>query len=710
MSKSKFALFLICTLLFLTTALAVAQDSDEVEVLQRASFVAYSCLFDKDSNSVQIQSVVMASNGQTLPRETYQIEAMIADTGEVLPADSMTIQSISQRPPLQMIIVLDTTDTVPITQVVTALTDELMPRLLSEDQVALLTFSAEVAPRTQFYTDKNRLVNEHMLDLLTLEGDNQLYDAVYDATSDFPLDANKRQVVLLLTDSSRRQTAQTPIATIVEQAQRSGIQIYSIAFFTRDRPDLNELRTLANETGGYVWLYDEIVNSRATIEAAVRDYLEDFTTTLNNEVLLTISMQGQQPDPSGNIALNLTMRSSNEETITESVVCPLEVLTHNITFNEDVEDATVLESIDVGVNVESDLNPDALRVVFRVNDEVAQESASQVFTFDAANNKPGYYTVGAQLVDANGEVLATTPSTLEFYVRQTLELTVAENVNLSQLSGEVDFEAVSRPEFELRAARFDIAPVGDELVFVPLDNTLAAFDSTGRAVLTVPNIKETIRAKFPNAGEDTLYRVRAVVPGATSDAPDLASSNEVEIGVAPDSAPVVVAPPVVVPEAVRSLRPNNQTIPNMAMVGLALFNVLLYRAIRRAGVRRMIRVPDRHDLSAQLMSVTVRRDGVKSSHTLTKKTVTIGRGSSNDINLGDDPNISRQHGVIMWRRQAWYYANRKPRAIAKIDGRRFVGFKRYKLEPITEIEIGNSLLIFHSNAQQDVTEYIKTNL
>jgi pSer/pThr/pTyr-binding forkhead associated (FHA) protein len=88
----------------------------------------------------------------------------------------------------------------------------------------------------------------------------------------------------------------------------------------------------------------------------------------------------------------------------------------------------------------------------------------------------------------------------------------------------------------------------------------------------------------------------------------------------------------------------------------------------------------------------------------------VGRGSTNDINLGDDPNISRQHGVIMWRNGNWYYSNRKRRAIAVINGKRKIGFVWVKLVPITEIEIGSTLLIFHSSAQQDISELIKTNI
>ena len=64
----------------------------------------------------------------------------------------------------------------------------------------------------------------------------------------------------------------------------------------------------------------------------------------------------------------------------------------------------------------------------------------------------------------------------------------------------------------------------------------------------------------------------------------------------------------------------------------------------------------------------------------------------------------------MWRRQNWYYTNRKPQISTKINGKRYRGLILYKLESVTEIEIGSTLMIFHSNAQQDVSDFIKTNL
>jgi pSer/pThr/pTyr-binding forkhead associated (FHA) protein len=110
------------------------------------------------------------------------------------------------------------------------------------------------------------------------------------------------------------------------------------------------------------------------------------------------------------------------------------------------------------------------------------------------------------------------------------------------------------------------------------------------------------------------------------------------------------------------------------------------------------------------MTLTVLRDGIRHAHALTKKTVTIGRGSGNDINVSDDPNVSRQHSVVMWRRGDWYYSNRKSGAVTRIDGRVRRGFFLHKLEGVTELQVGDVIMIFHSSAQQDIADFIKTDL
>ena len=66
--------------------------------------------------------------------------------------------------------------------------------------------------------------------------------------------------------------------------------------------------------------------------------------------------------------------------------------------------------------------------------------------------------------------------------------------------------------------------------------------------------------------------------------------------------------------------------------------------------------------------------------------------------------------MIIWRKNNWWYSNRKKDTTTKVNGKKYRGLALIKLEPVTEIEIGSILLVFHSNAQQDVSDFIKTNL
>jgi hypothetical protein len=99
-----------------------------------------------------------------IPREARP-SAFRSGLDQPLPADRITA-ALPARPPLQMIVVLTLPTPCPL-MIVNAFSTA-CSQLDPQDQVALLTFSGEVSPLTQFYTDKNRLINEHMLDLLTL--------------------------------------------------------------------------------------------------------------------------------------------------------------------------------------------------------------------------------------------------------------------------------------------------------------------------------------------------------------------------------------------------------------------------------------------------------------------------------------------------------------------------------------------------------------
>jgi hypothetical protein len=603
-----------------------------------------------------------------------------------------------------MILVLDITDTVPVEQIVNAVSTHLAPQLDLQDQVALITFAEEIAPRTQFYIDKNRLINEHMIDLPRLEGENRLYDAILQAVSEFPADSDLRKAVLVLTDSGRRNTEQTPLQTIIERANRSKIQIYPIGYYTRDKPDEGELTTLANGTGGYRWIFDQRDNTRATIEEGVSANLDGLVRALNSELTINVRASALNPDENGRVRLNIAVDTTNDATLSDQVICPVEQLQHAIAFVEDYDDIPVTGSVDIAVSVESDLSLDETSIVFRVNNEIVQNSAETTYTFVASDVYPGYYTIGAQLVDQDSEVLATTPTTIRLYAQQLLQVTVPTGIT-ENLTGQVQFEVSATRTFSLPLppVQFTIAPFNSPDQAANLNFSPVPFQANGRALLVVDDIQKTVNQLFPNLPEDTFLQVSAYVPGVASEDPRMAyTSNTLSVSVEPLPAPIV--PVITLP------RYDPRLVPLSVILFLGVLNLLLLRMVGRRRILRLIKNPDNVELSPQLMTVTVVKDGIKQAHTLTKKTIYIGRGSSNDINLGDDPGISRQHGVIMWRKRDWYYSNRKRQAVVRINGRRYRGLTFYKLRPITEIEVGRALLIFHSNAQHDVSDFVKTNL
>jgi hypothetical protein len=693
----RFASLLLCVFaLSLFASPAAAQDAPPIPN-PAAAFVAYQCNFQAASNTAEIRAALMGSDGRPVSPGSYTITAAPAGSDQPLPAEQVSTAPPAERPPLQMVIVVDITDTVPITNIVNAISGHLAPFLNPLDEVALITFSEEISPVTQFYTDKNRLINEHMTDLLTLEGDNHLYDAIIEAMGAFPFNSQARKAVLVLTDSGRRELQQATDEAVIARAVRDNIQVYPIGYYSRDKTDNASLQTIANGTGGFAWLYTDERNTRASIESAVSAFLDDFIRTLNGEVVVSVSLNDLTPDATGRVAFDLTVQSPNESPLTDRISCPYQVLSHSISFVDSFNEAApVTGEVDIGVSVQSDLDADATRVVFRLNNDVVQNSTETLYTFDAANLFPGFYTIGAQLWDTTNNTLASTATAIRLYAQQTLQLSLSVD-DSAPLSGAVEIEVLGNPSFILPDAQINVAPVGEVAQAFPLGR--APFGADGRATLQIEDISTAMQTLFPDMTAEDRYQISAAVPGVSPADPPLATSNAIPVSV---TLPVAQA----APEPVR----DDNTVPIVLALGLLALNILLFRMVGRKRVGRVINFPDDVELSPQLMTITVHRDGVKQPHTLTKKTVYVGRGSSNDINLGDDPNISRQHGVVMWRKGEWYYSNRKRPVVTRINGKRYRGLKLYKLQPVTELEIGGATLIFHSNAQQDISDFIKTNI
>lgn len=698
----RFASVMLVGMLLISALQVNAQDTPtEQDIAAQPAFSAYACQFIADSNQVAINAILMGADGVAIPSDDYTLS--VATDGTVLPDADYALSVVPEREPLQMILVLDTTDTVPIAEIVDSLIVELIPRLRVEDEMALITFSQEIQPRTNFYTDKNRLVNEHILDLLTLEGDNRLYGAIQRAVLDFPVQTGKRRVVLVLTDSGRRESDTTMLDEIVSSAQRNNVQIYPIGFYTRDlpRPERADLLMLANGTGGYAWLYDQPYESRSAVREAVGAYLDQFVDALNSEILLTVDLMALNTGTQNLITFDLRVDAGNDTSLTTTVTCPIEPLSHSIAFADGLNNAAVQGAVQVGVVAESDLPADQTVIVFSLNGEIIQDTGEAIYTFDPAVLEPGSYAISAALVDRRGNTLATTAQNVTLYAQQVLELSVRDG-NVRALQGTVEFVVSGRAGIVLPEAAFSIAPADREQDRQALGSV--PFFTTGEAVLRIGDIRAELERLFPDADPNAEYLITAQVAGIANGDPDAGVvANPLRVKLAEVVAPAEPVVPVVVQPAI------NYT-PYALIAALVLLNVVLFIAVRRAWVRKLISHPDDSDFSPEMMSLTIYREGISQSFTLTKRTIFLGRGSNNDINLGADSRISRSHGVIMWRRGRWLYTNRKANLWAKIDGRKRGGFVLFRLKPITEIEIGNALVVYHESAQQDVADFVKTDL
>lgn len=705
-------LFCVC-LLFAWVLPASAQATPTPTPIPQsslASLSAYRCTFDANTHALQINAAVGDENGMPFEPNAYRLSASVTG-GSPFPADSVTFSSDAQRPPLRLVLVLDITDTVPIDNIVSALTQDLIPNLQPLDELAMITFSDEVSPPTRFYTDKNRLVSEYLVGLKTVGGDNRVYDATLTAAELFPFDASTRKVVVLVTDSGlRRNIAQATPDQIISRASADGTQIYSIGFYSEDRPDEQQLRAIAAGTHAFTWLYGESPNTPASIESAVRSDLQSFVRLLDSEIAVSIDAKDVPATADNLLPITLSADVAGLGTLTSAVTCPYQVITRTITFTGTLPSSPIRGKADIGVVVSP--ASDDTSVVFRVDGSVVQNSTATVFTLDAAQLPPGDHLIEAQLWNRNNETLAATNAPLSVFTQQTLTLSVAGG-GTRDLSGAVEFQASANPTFALSGIQLMVARAAAPDASQPLGIMQPAGD--GAAALDVDDIAAAVGVLFPELRAGESLQITAVAPNPAPGAPPFAMSDPLPITLASAAAPALATPASVtaapqtagVGLAFDNLFP---LLPLLATIFFGVLNIILFRAVRKSRIHRLIAHPDNHDLSPQMMSLTLYRGGVPQSYSLTKKTVTLGRGSNNDINLGDDPNISRQHGVVMWRRSDWYYSNRKERLVTRINRRRYRGLVFHRLEPMTELQIGDVTLLFHSNAQQDLSDFIKTDL
>lgn len=678
-------------------------------------FDPYLCSYLPESDSVEIRAALLDVDGS--PVQEAEIAGLdvrvVSDQEQALLPGAVSYLTTTDREPLRIVLVLDITETVPIARVVNAIDTQLLARLRPDDEIQLVTFGGVISRVTPPTTDNAEFFETQLANLTTNSGDNAMYAAVRAAVLALPPTDARRRVVVVVTDSAPRITDVTA-ADVAAEARDAGVVIYTLGYYSRDIPDEAGLVALAEGSGGFAYISRDNALIE-DIETGVNDQLRNLTDALSSEFVTTVNLRGVETQPNNRINLELNVRLNTGSSAVSTINCTVDRVINTIAFVSSSTQFTVTGMIDVAVEIESDLPLADLNVAFVITDE-AGESETQIenlernpnadlFVFDASARQPGNYAIQAELRDRDFELLAETLTTIRIYAQQVIRLESREMEN-----GGLRIEAFVDPNIALPNAYFFIALRDDPTTTYPLNDTAIPFRA-GRATLLLNNPREFLAGLALGAENGDNLQVTVLVPGLAGD-PPLAVSNALRITLPPlppTPAPTPEPPPDPIREALPAYNLQNVLLA-CAIVFLVVLNILLLRQIGRERIKRMIRNPDTHELGEQLMTVTVQSGGVRQSHRLTKKTISIGRGATNDINLGSDPAISRQHGVIMWRRNDWWYTNRKPRARTRVDGRWTRGYKLRRLEPITNIEMGGAHLVFHSSAQTDVSEFITTNL
>jgi hypothetical protein len=688
-------------LLFFCVLCLLGQASAQTEIITtsaRDAFEAYRCDASTTTYGVVVSAYLANKDGE-FRLSDYRLQAEPIGFDSLLTPETQS----ARRNPVRIVVVLDTTSTMPLRAVIDTFSQTLVPQLLFSDEVALITFTNTVAPITAFYTDKNLLINENMLNLTTIGGQNRIYDAVLDAVRQYNQPDGTRNIVLLITDSGRRDVDQTAINDIIAQANQKQVQIYNVALVTEDTPDIEDLKNLSESTNGFTWVYDNPAEdpSNVALEQSLKTIFNQYIQVIGQEAKLFVNLTDLNLQSASDITIQLNATLNDGTVLTDTIICPVPTVAvatqsttipNVISFTNSSDPLTTAQPIQIGVNVQTGLPASEQRIVFLQNGTIVQSSESNSYTFDTSTLPPGTYSITAQLRDLDNVVYATTDTAITINAQQILQLNILEGA-LDILDGALRIEALSNnPALRLPDVRFTINRQSDPNTRFPLGNSIV---QNGSANLTMSNVRQDILRFFPNIAEGEILEIRATIPSNALNAPDLTQSEPLQI--------VFKLPPPPPYDV-------NLVLVIALSVALLLMNLLLFFRVGRLRVRRMIFRPDNHELPNRLMAVTVYRDGQKLTHTLTKKTFTIGRGGSNDINLGDDNKVSRNHGVIMWRKQEWYYTNRKHNTFAKINTKRVRGYRLALLEPVTEIEIGDARVFFHSNSQQDISEMTKTNL
>lgn len=694
----------------LVAALAVtAQD-----VMEPRLQVSGACSFFADIPNAELRIPFFAldANGNAPEIPTVTVTDQVSGT-EITP-----VNPIIQRDPrqaLQILFLVDVTGSVQLDALNNIWTSVLRD-YNSEDRFALMSFSdadslGGIDPL--LLGDAFGLVD----DISDLERNNDpaqgiavLYEALRLAVQ---RSANERDrsnvgppVVVVVTDSSNTEGSGIRADDVISVAQDAGVRIFAVGYRTADNPD-PELPRIAAATHGYAWMPDE-GDTADTIAERASERMTAFREALNGEYLLTLGLSEVTLDENGSAQIGLALAGQE----------PMVVECAELRLPEPTATPDLVNTLQVeGINDPDEFDPDSLPTItvqidtpgFQGAPIVTARLNEQEFPLDVADQTSVVFDLSSEASRAalslgrnmlivsvrdSGNETAD-PLLLEDYIFTipdsaiTLSLDVEGATAADDLIGDVTFVAsVPAEAGALLAAAgsnrvvFELLPTRDgaeQLEPVTLDS------ATNTAQLIVAAIDS-----LPEA--DQITEVQAYLVDADGNPLDdsISTRASLPIGVTIETLDLVFL--------VATLG---------ASIVLLLIDLFLLRQIRITRIRRLIEGEDAHPLPTSPMVVTVKVDYRSDTYNLLKRTMSVGRGSSNDINLPDDTGVSREHGVLVWRRRKWYFTHRNRRSTSTIDKRNIRGFRLVEVKPSTQIRVRNFILTFHRE-NEDPDDLTKT--
>jgi hypothetical protein len=683
----------------------------------------YGCKFDEDSGQAQIRLALINRDGQPLNPSAWQVRS--AGSDEALPADTITLEPVEQRAPARVILVVDTTFQYPSEALREVLENQMLlpPYLFPTDELGLVKFDVDAAVLGTPSTDKGQLFNLHGDKLTSLRQQEAntavLYEGIFSALdSNSNVDPAQQRLVILVFTDSQHSTTQSPVTLdqVIRRAQELRAQVFPILFdnFGDQDPDPAAMQQLANATGGHVWSTSTAPEADRSLDAfktQMTQFLTAADMAVNAEYVLSIPGELLEPDENQVAQVAITLTSGVDELPLPVQNCDVLLSQHAIILGT-VSPDSKLVPVDGSLTVNYAIEPppaddDNLEIRLFMNGRSLpgqQLSAGDQFQLSLTDVQSalqaGANTLQIELYRED-ERIAEAVEVRDVRFQRPLTLCVLqadECVPDATVSGATTFQVGIEGDAGDAAnavVRFRARVDGGEYQAFGTDELAA-----GSADFIVPNINTEVTNLF---GEEEIsdLEIVAFIGDSGLERADFVSAP----------LPVTLGTPevTVTPAATTSNLPMLLLPFGIAGV-LAIVDLLLLRQIGKARVKRLIRYPDALIMPDNPLKITAQRDGNSQTFVLTKRTMNVGRGTANEINLSDDTNVSREHGVVMFRRGRWYYANRKPKIRATVDKKNLRGYQMRELKDRTQMQLGDYVLVCHYGDVEDLSALAETQL